>query len=155
MSIILIEQPRRIFSTWKEIAAYLRVGVRTVQRYEEKWAFPIRRPYSRNRSSVMALVDEIDRWLQTTGNAISVGRQTAAPSQPKALNSWKEIAEYVNRGVRTVQRYRCDLGFPVYNRGGNSRRSVLAFTQEIDAWLLSIPRGSPIPPESAHQNFSG
>ncbi len=29
------------------------------------------------------------------------------------LNSWKEIACYLGRGVRTVQRYERDLGLPV------------------------------------------
>jgi hypothetical protein len=153
VSIILIEQQRRVLSTWKEIAAYLGLGVRTVQRYEERFAFPIRRPYSRNRTCVIALVDEIDLWLQTTGKAISVGLKTAVPSQPKTLNSWKEIAEYVNKGVRTVQRYHCDLGLPVHNGGGSFRRSVLAFTQEIDAWLLCTSKGRPAPPEPAQQKF--
>lgn len=34
-----------ILSGWKEIANYLRKGVRTVQRYERELGLPIRRPF--------------------------------------------------------------------------------------------------------------
>lgn len=142
MNTIAIDQPRRILSSWKEVAAYLGTGVRTAQRYEEKLAFPIRRPYSRNRSSVIALVDEVDLWLRSARKTPGVEPQIAEPSQPRTLRSWKEIANYVNRGVRTVQRYRRDLGFPVYNHSGNSRGHVLAFTQEIDVWLRSTSKAA-------------
>ena len=55
------------------------------------------------------------------------------------LNSWKEIATYVGRGVRTVQRYELQLGFPVRRPAGMFRGSVMAFSDEIDAWLNRAP----------------
>jgi hypothetical protein len=55
------------------------------------------------------------------------------------LNSWKEIAMYVGRGVRTVQRYELRLGFPVRRPAGMFRGSVMAFSDEIDAWLNRAP----------------
>jgi hypothetical protein len=30
------------------------------------------------------------------------------------LDSWKEIASYLGRGVRTVQRWECEEGLPVH-----------------------------------------
>jgi CheY-like chemotaxis protein len=54
---------RRILHSWKEIAAYLGRGVRTIQRYETQLGFPIRRPARKDRSAVMAFTDEIDQWL--------------------------------------------------------------------------------------------
>lgn len=50
------------------------------------------------------------------------------------LNSWKEIAGYVDRGVRTQQRWE-ELGMPVrrFSRCGNGM--VFAFRSELDAWL--------------------
>lgn len=57
----------------------------------------------------------------------------------KLLNSWKEIAAYVGRGVRTVQRYELELALPVRRPAGTSRSSVMAFTDELDAWLNSAP----------------
>ena len=51
------------------------------------------------------------------------------------LNSWKEIATYLGRGVRTVQRYERELQLPVCRVGGKSRRSVIALSQDLDTWL--------------------
>lgn len=53
------------------------------------------------------------------------------------LNSWKEIATYVGRGVRTVQRWERELRFPVRRPRGKQRSAVIAFKKEIDAWLHS------------------
>jgi hypothetical protein len=56
---------RRILSTWKEIAAYLSRGVRTVQRWELTYRLPIRR-HGTDTGSVYAFADEIDAWLSRT-----------------------------------------------------------------------------------------
>ncbi len=68
----------------------------------------------------------------------------AAPSQSSAasvLNSWKEIASYLGRGVRTVQRYERDLALPVRRPRGTSRSAVIALKEELDAWLRNAPSG--------------
>ena len=57
----------------------------------------------------------------------------------KVLNSWKEIAAYMGRGVRTIQRYEMQLGFPVHRPSGKQRSAVLAVADEIDAWLKKTP----------------
>ena len=54
------------------------------------------------------------------------------------LNGWKEIAQYLGRGVRTVQRWETELALPVRRPRGRSRSAVLAFTADLDAWLLHI-----------------
>ena len=65
---------------------------------------------------------------------------TAFPaSKSVVLSSWKEIAAYLGRGVRTVQRYERDLALPVHRPRGN-RRAVLALADEIDVWLRSAPK---------------
>ena len=56
------------------------------------------------------------------------------------LNSWKEIANHLGRGVRTVQRWEHDLGLPVRRPWGRSRSTVVALSDELDAWLLSAPK---------------
>ena len=53
------------------------------------------------------------------------------------LNSWKEIALYLNRGVRTVQRWEAELGLPVRRPRAKSRSAVIALRSEIDQWLKS------------------
>lgn len=51
------------------------------------------------------------------------------------LQSWKEIARYLNRGVRTVQRWE-NFGLPVHRPAGHERSAVFALKQEIDGWLV-------------------
>jgi hypothetical protein len=53
------------------------------------------------------------------------------------LTSWKEIARYVGRGVRTVQRWEREMGFPVRRTKPGEKSSVLAVPREIDSWVKS------------------
>src|SRR5215470_17310791 len=48
---------------WKQIAAYLKRDVRTVQRWEKTEQFPVRRQMHRKLASVLAFKDELDRWI--------------------------------------------------------------------------------------------
>ena len=52
---------------------------------------------------------------------------------PHVLSSWKEIASFLGKGVRTVQRWEKCIGLPVHRPGGNCG-VVLAYPAEIDAW---------------------
>ena len=63
----------------------------------------------------------------------------SAADQNELLNSWKEIASYLNRGVRTVQRWEIELGLPVRRPRGKSRSAVMAMRAELDAWIKSCP----------------
>lgn len=54
---------RKILKSWKEIASYLGVGIRTAQRWKHKRGLPIKQPGSARRSAVLGLPHEIDRWL--------------------------------------------------------------------------------------------
>lgn len=54
-----------------------------------------------------------------------------------ALSSWKEIAQYVGKGVRTVQRWEREAGLPVRRPQGEGKGKVLAFPNEIDGWMHS------------------
>jgi|SRR4051794_7423232 hypothetical protein len=51
----------------------------------------------------------------------------------QVLTSWKEIASYLGKGVRTVQRWEVQLALPVH-RPGPDRHIVIAFPSELDAW---------------------
>lgn len=54
--------------------------------------------------------------------------------QPRRLDSWKEVAEYLGRDVRTATRWEAQ-GMPVHRVPGGKGTSVFAFSYEIDAWL--------------------
>ena len=56
----------QILSGWKEIASYLGMGVRTVQRYERELGLPIHRPAGHSRGAVIGVKAEIDGWINTT-----------------------------------------------------------------------------------------
>ena len=51
------------------------------------------------------------------------------------LDSWKEIAVYLQRDVSTVKRWEKKEGLPVYRHLHNRRSTVYAHRLEIDAWL--------------------
>jgi phage terminase Nu1 subunit (DNA packaging protein) len=57
-----------VLNSWKEVAAYLGRGVRTVQRWEQELGLPVRRPRGKDRSAVIALKSDLDRWLQRSPN---------------------------------------------------------------------------------------
>src|SRR5437763_12934783 len=57
----------------------------------------------------------------------------------RILNSWKEIAAYLGRGVRTVQRWEAQLGLPVHRPAGKDHSAVVAFSSELEQWLDSRP----------------
>jgi hypothetical protein len=68
-------------------------------------------------------------------------RQTAATG-PVMLNSWKEIASYLDRGIRTVQRWERELQLPVHRIGKGKRSPVYAISTELNVWIRTaeIPR---------------
>lgn len=55
--------------------------------------------------------------------------------QNPILNSWKEIASYFNRGVRTVQRWERELGLPAHRIGSGPRSPVFAYPHELERWM--------------------
>jgi TolB-like protein/cytochrome c-type biogenesis protein CcmH/NrfG len=57
------------------------------------------------------------------------------PEDP--LDSWKEIAAYLHRDVKTVQRWEKREGMPVHRHVHDKRGSVYALSSELDAWLQS------------------
>lgn len=55
------------------------------------------------------------------------------------LNSWKEIAAFFGRGVRTVQRWERELGLPVRRVRATDHSPVFAYRKEVQAWLNAKP----------------
>ena len=51
------------------------------------------------------------------------------------LDSWKEIAAYLRRDVRTVQRWEKKEGLPVYRHQHDKLGSVYAYKVELDKWF--------------------
>ncbi|HZI56300.1 MAG TPA: hypothetical protein VFF39_05970 [Verrucomicrobiae bacterium] len=81
---------------------------------------------------------EADLMLQIS----ETNSASAAPETIRILNSWKEIAAHLGRGVRTVQRWEQELGLPIRRPRGKSRSAVLALVADLDEWLLRAPIGN-------------
>jgi hypothetical protein len=77
----------------------------------------------------------------------SVARSVLDPGRDR-LDSWKEIAVYLGREVRTAQRWEKRESLPVYRHVHAKASSVWAFKHEIDAWLHTR---SPAASEPAHK----
>ena len=58
-------------------------------------------------------------------------------SEETPLESWKEIATYLKRDVRTVKRWEKDEALPVRRHQHQARASVYAYPSELDAWLAT------------------
>src|SRR5258708_4145933 len=69
------------------------------------------------------------------------------------LDSWKTIAAYLRRDIRTVIRWERKKGLPVHRIPGGQRQAVFAYRSELDAWLTSQDRQTDLElPESSDQS---
>jgi hypothetical protein len=74
-----------VLTCWKDIAQYLGKGVRTVQRWEQEFGLPVRRPNGiEHKSPVAANPRDLDAWLQTRWAARGQRKQApgGAPQIP-------------------------------------------------------------------------
>lgn len=58
---------------------------------------------------------------------------------PQRLDSWKDIAAYLDRSVRTVQRWERE-GLPVHRHDHRNGASIFAYRDEIDRWWTASRR---------------
>jgi phage terminase Nu1 subunit (DNA packaging protein) len=62
-------------------------------------------------------------------------RNDVNPQSRAVLTSWKEIASYFGKGVRTVQRWERQFGMPVRRPNQKTKGVVCATCSELDRWL--------------------
>jgi hypothetical protein len=65
-------------------------------------------------------------------------------SEDTRLDTWKEIAAYLGKDVRTAIRWEQERGLPVHRIPGQKRSGVFAWKSEVDRW-----RGMAHEPEAA------
>ena len=58
-------------------------------------------------------------------------------TQHRRLDSWKAIAQYLGRDVRSVQRWERERGLPVHRVPGQKGGAVFAYEDELEEWLRS------------------
>src|SRR6516164_6749959 len=73
----LVKPPEDRLDSWKEIAAYLKRDVTTVQRWEKREGMPVHRHLHDKVGSVYAYRSELDAWAQSRrppGSPVPVAR---------------------------------------------------------------------------------
>jgi Tol biopolymer transport system component len=65
------------------------------------------------------------------------GPPPKAAGERSRLDSWKEIAAYLGRGIRTVQRWEREEGLPVHRLAHAERGTVFADPTELTKWWQS------------------
>ena len=84
----------------------------------------------------------------------TVVRLTADPNGNR-LDTWKEIAVYLGREVRTAQRWQKTEGLPVHRHFHAKASTVYAFKYEVDAWLQKRRWAAGEHPENAKMTEHG
>src|SRR5262245_37030906 len=69
----------------------------------------------------------------------SVSNPESASRPDDRLSSWKEIAAYLGRDVRTVQRWERTQGLPVHRHRHSRLSTAYALKSELDAWWHNRP----------------
>ena len=158
--------PEVLLDSWKEIAAYLKRDVTTVQRWEKREGMPVHRHVHEKRGSVYALTEELDAWIQSrkprsdepeTPPEAEIPRP--APSGPDAMaprrtRLWFALAAILcvclaaaawlafrHRATVTVQpRIRSIAVLPLRNLSGDPAQEYLAdgITEAVIGRLANI-----------------
>src|SRR5439155_25615801 len=71
------------------------------------------------------------------------------------LESWKEIADYLRRGLTTVQRWEHEEALPVHRHDHAKKGSVYCFTGELDEWRACRERTLPAVSEATPSGGGG
>jgi transcriptional regulator with XRE-family HTH domain len=80
----------------------------------------------------MNVLSEIIGYRDSMGPGNSAGRN----GRTHVLTSWKEVARYMGKGVRTVQRWERDFNLPVRRpSGAKNKRAILVLAADLDAWI--------------------
>ena len=81
-----------------------------------------------------------------------VPASSPGPTATDRLSGWKDIATFLGKGVRTVQRWEKEFGLPVHRIGKDGGEIVLASKHEIEQWLETwTHRSSSGHPDDAHE----
>lgn len=74
------------------------------------------------------------RVMEGSGQLLPNLPEAATGQLSRRLDSWKEIAAYLGRSQKTVQRWEETQELPVHRLLHEKRGSVYAYTRELDAW---------------------
>src|SRR5438067_13102162 len=76
--------PEDRLDSWKEIAAYLKRDVTTVQRWEKREGMPVHRHVHDRMGSVYAFSSELDAWVQSRRPGLEEEEKKEDRAEPSA-----------------------------------------------------------------------
>ena len=83
--------------------------------------------------------------MSNPSRTAAIGERAESATEAR-LDGWKAIGTYLERDVRTVNRWEADEGLPVHRHAHRKRGTVYAYRSELDAWRSSRqPRRSALP----------
>ena len=138
---------------WEEIASYLCRRIRTVQRWEKESGLPVRRLFKQRHSLVYAYRQELARWVKRKEEQPFFPSRFQSESKPQGdpvastsqdmLAGWKDVAAFLGRSVRTVQRWEKKMGLPLRRLKSEARSIPYALRSELAHWLKECGVGVP------------
>ena len=78
--------------SWKDIAAYLKRDVSTVQRWEKREGMPAHRHRHHKLGSVYAFRSELDAWWETRRVRLEAEQGAETPGGARLLRGWLIVA---------------------------------------------------------------
>lgn len=132
--------PDRELSSWKEIANYLGISVRTAQDWERTRGLPVRR-LPGPRSPVSARVAELDTWKNATGAPAQGAPEQATPAPLVRQRSWTWVVVGALVLLTTAlagAAWRLTPGTPVSYRVERNRLTILDRRGNV-VWHRELP----------------
>jgi hypothetical protein len=132
-----------VFNGWKEIAAYLRKGVRTVQRYERTLGLPIRRPAGKLSGAVLATKAELDAWLAASPFRHSLSKSKNAEFA-FLYSEFSRNVEELKRLRSETKELRAQLSGSLDLLRANLRRNLIERRAQASVQNPQVGTGSPL-----------
>jgi len=119
------DQQSEILCGWKRIATYLDMSVRSVQRYEQEYALPVRRPTGKARGAVITTIPELDRWVSTHTVQSDTGSTNNALVGGEVLRAGFNRMQVLVEEMRQLQQEMSDKCREMMASVGSLRMTVL------------------------------
>lgn len=140
-----------VLTSWKEIATYLGKGVRTVQRWEARFALPVQRPLNAaHKGVVLARPEDLDAWLRSAwGQRAQSGTSKVgdANGQGTAALLREQIARACELRQKTIE-LRRELRAEGIKLRMQIRQTALVLSVSLPATVDTAPITEPTPKQS-------
>ena len=104
-------------------------------------AFVFQKPLAPGDNAALTVVGNKSPQAAALCRELIESFRFSSKAKQQSLQSWKQIAAYMGRGVRTVQRWE-QFGLPVHRPSRHGKGAVFALVAEVDQWMKSAQNQS-------------